>query len=55
VKLEPVQNYKGARYPNLADYLKRRKRNQKLSGLTIIVALALLNALLAGCAPSDAS
>jgi len=54
MKLKPVHNYTGARYPCLADYLSHSK-GRRLSAFPLAIALAMLSALLSGCGGSSGS
>ena len=49
MKLKPVGNYTGAKYPCMADYLRHCKNIGRWSGLGMAIALAMWSALLGGC------
>ncbi len=49
MELRPVQHYRGAQYPSLADHLGRRKRAGRLQAWQVAFALATLAALMGGC------
>ena len=49
MELKPVNNYRGAQYPSLADYLAQKNDAGTVSGLTLAIALSLVALLLGGC------
>jgi hypothetical protein len=49
MKLTPVREYEGARYPSLAEHMARKNGRLGIQPLALAAALAALAALMSGC------
>jgi hypothetical protein len=53
MKVKPVQNYEGAKYPTLVEHLQKKGKKGKYLKVALAAGLAALATLLSGCGAID--